>query len=184
MTLRSVASICTFSLALFVGSAQAAVINYTISFTGGGPGINSIGPGSFSFDSGGLKNVSVLPPVTIPNYTVPANLSLTVTSTSTCAALGAACNNVIFTQTSPGDDAVFIDSNGLVSALAVDSSNSGDTLQLNIDNTWTLNGTSAAVAQSGGGTYTINAADVPEPASLALIAAGLAGLACLRRKRT
>ena len=173
MTIRSIATICILSLTLLAGSANAAAIAYTINFTGGGPGVLSIGPGSFSFDSMGQTNTTVGPPAGLTNFMVPVLESI--------ATIG---NQVIFTQTSPEDDSAVLGPAGLVSAVSVDSVNGIDLLQLNTDGTWTLSTTPmtpTGIAQAG--TYSITA-DIPEPATLGIVAAGLLALGLIRRKRT
>ena len=177
MKVRSIVGSIVFGLILCASSAQAAAINYTINFSGGGSNISAIGPGSFSYDSAGKTNTIVGPPVTLTNYQVPITFGTSEL-----------LNVVTFTQTSPQDDDAVINKSGFVTAVSVDSFSDVGMLQLNNDNTWvfelpSISQTDVAVKQAASGTYTISVpTGVPEPASAGLIVAGLGALLLLRRR--
>ena len=190
-----VLSVFALVLCLCAGAAQAAAVSYTIDFTGGGSDITSIGQGSFSYDSLGMTNTTIGPPVTLTNYMVPVvfgDICLDSIGPSVCItpiSPATITPPVIFTQTSPDDDSVVLNGSGLVTALAVDSTNSSFTLQLFSDNSWTVtenppvNMTVPVQFIGGNGTYTVSPTSaIPEPLSMGLVVAGLFGLFLRRRK--
>ena len=137
---RSLATLVLFLLTSVL--AQAAAIDYRLTFTGTG----NVGPGQFTFDSVGVKNVVLDPPVSFPSFSVwVAGIS--------------------FVPMSPQDDALRIGPNGLVSALNADvnpppqSPLNPEYLQLTEDLRYQLFG--ATGASIGAGTSSIAA--VPEP---------------------
>ena len=177
MSIRVIAAMAALALVSSAAGIQAAPVSYVINFTGGGGIIQSIGPGSFSYDSMDMTNTTVGPPVTLTDYMVPATISAVITPGI----------HVTFTQTSPADDQVKLDSNGFATAVSVDSFAEVGTLQLNLDNTWefgVLFTPETKQPSASSGTYSITVpSGVPEPATFTLLAAGLFSLTLLRRKR-
>ena len=166
------AALCFCSVpahAIIAENPQNYVINFT-SMPGGG--LDSIGPGTFFYAAPITPTPETVgPPVTLQDYMIPARID---------------GGPVLFTQTSPDDDSIAI-AGGLVTALNVDSElisgiHAGSVLQLNLDNTWTLDIDN--IATDAGGTYSVTPAVVPEPSMFALLAVATAGLAVIRRRRT
>jgi hypothetical protein len=168
------------------------VIDFTI--TGLPDGIRSIGPGTFSYDSMGLTDTTVGPPVTLTNYEVPATLSAPIfapliNQDPYNPMAGATATPVTFTQSDPAADSITLGPTGLVTGLDVGSvltsgTFAGSTLQLNTNGTWTLDIMDFPAYRDPSGTYTLMAIiPVPEPRNLGLlvVAALLLGMAFRKR---
>jgi hypothetical protein len=174
-------------------TVSAGPVDYVIHFTITDPtGLTSIGPGTFSFDSTGVSNAVLDPPVSLPDYQVPVEFSNPFDAGVTHFILDLSDT---FTQTSPDDDSLII-TGGLVSALNVDSVLpsdhvfGGSTLQLNLDHTWSVTvqvgSTEDSVVKTmagvdASGMYTLTPTAVPEPGSLGFAAAMLLGIVLYKR---
>lgn len=149
--------------------AYASPVNYSVNFQVTSQHTDTIGAGSFSYDSLGQSN-TVVSPVTLPDFTV-------------------VINGNSYGQTSPLDDSLSLDLNGFVNGLTLDISPlpNNEFLQLNSNGTFFFSAetvtaftTQAAVFTSG--TYTITTSGVPEPASFGLVSIFLAAGFLLRSR--
>jgi hypothetical protein len=194
MKLRLLAYSLTGILVLLcLGTAGASAVtsggptDYTIDFNYvRGSGLVTLGPGSFSYNSMGLSDTTVGPPVILPDYMVPASLTPDFVTNPGVLTDIIPVFPVTFTQTSPSDDLITLGPTGLVTGLTVDSTLpsglfAGSTLQLNANGTWNLTVDYTSPGNDPGGTYSVS--PVPEPSTFGVLAGALLVLGMAVRRR-
>jgi hypothetical protein len=179
----TVATVLLFSAEL--GHATIAVQNYVIDFSPSSSGqLVNLGPGTFFFPVAAPGESEVINDVTLGAFSVPVSFSETIVEPGYNISQDP-IYDATFTENEPYTSSVDI-VDGQVTAVAILSTLTsgpldGSTLQLNLNNTWSL---SINDPFTLAGTYgVLPPSVVPEPGTFGLLAFAAGGIGAVIRRR-